>query len=144
MVQAAPQFRHHQLCCRPDPQLIHVAPSHGPPARILSPLFFQAKSLLLPNPCGKKGVPEGPNFHQSHMVPKDAAWLLCLGLNPSSNLPLQHHFRLLPQSVTHASIPVFFQLYWAAIVSLGRHGPMAWSQSSANFYTDAVPSYILG
>ena len=56
-------------------------------------------------------------------------WLPRLGLNPSTSLPLQPHFRLLLQSVTPASIPVFFQLYWAAIVSLGRCGPKAWSQS---------------
>ena len=31
-----------------------MAPFHGPPARVLSPLFFLAKSLLLPKPCGKK------------------------------------------------------------------------------------------
>ena len=52
-------------------------------------------------------------------------WLPGLGLNPSTHLPLQPHFRLLLQSATPASIPVFFQLYWAAIVSLGRCGPMA-------------------
>ena len=57
-------------------------------------------------------------------------WLPCLGLNTSTHLPLQPHFRLLLQSATPASIPVFFQLYWAAVVSLGKCGPMAWSQSS--------------
>ena len=31
-----------------------LAPSHGPPARVLSPLFFQAKCLLQPKPRGKK------------------------------------------------------------------------------------------
>ena len=36
----------------------HVAPSHGLPARIFSPLFFQAKSLLLPKPHGKKRAPQ--------------------------------------------------------------------------------------
>ena len=52
--------RHHQLCCCCDLQLIQspVVPSHGPPARILSPLFFQAKSLLLPKPCGKREHPK--------------------------------------------------------------------------------------
>ena len=54
-------------------------------------------------------------------------WLPRLGLNPSAHLPLQPHFQLLLQSVTPASIPVFFQLYWAAIVSLGSCGSMAWS-----------------
>ena len=51
------------------------------------------------------------------------AWLLHLGLNPSANLPLPHYFQILPQSVTPTSIPVFFQLYWAAIVSLDRQWP---------------------
>ena len=65
-------------------------------------------------------------------------WLPGLGLNPSTHLPLQPHFRLLLQSATPASIPVFFQLYWAAIVSLGRCGLMAWSQSSPSSHTGAV------
>ena len=65
-------------------------------------------------------------------------WLPHLGLNHSANLPLQPHFRLLLQSVTPASIPLYFQLYWAAIVSLGRCGPMAWSQSSPSSHTGAV------
>ena len=48
--------RHHQLCGCCNLQLIqsHVAPSHGPLARVLPPLFFPAKSLLLPKPRGKK------------------------------------------------------------------------------------------
>ena len=48
--------RHHQLCGCCNLQLIqsHVAPSHGPPARVRSPLFFLAKSLLLPKSRGKK------------------------------------------------------------------------------------------
>ena len=65
-------------------------------------------------------------------------WLPRLGLNPSAYLPLQPHFRLLLQSATPASIPVFFQLYWAAIVSLGRCGPMAWSQSSPGSHAGPV------
>ena len=65
-------------------------------------------------------------------------WLPRLGLNPSASLPLQPHFQLLWQSVTPASIPVFLQLYWAAIVSLGRCGPMAWSQSSPSCHAGAV------
>ena len=48
--------RHLQLCGCCNLQLIqsHAAPSHGPPARVLPPLFFPAKSLLLPKPRGKK------------------------------------------------------------------------------------------
>ena len=33
---------------------------------------------------------------------------------------------------------LFFQLYWAAIVTLGRCGPMAWSQSSPTSHTGAI------
>ena len=52
--------RHHQLCGCCNLQLIqsHAAPSHGPPARVLPPLFFPAKSLLLPKPHGKKKHPQ--------------------------------------------------------------------------------------
>ena len=88
----------------------------------------------------------GPNSHPSLMVPTYSAkaqwsslvWLPSLGLNPRTNLPLQPHFWLLLQSVTPASILVFFQLYWAAIVSPGRHGPMVWSQSSPSSHPGAV------
>ena len=48
------------MCGCRNLQLIqsHVAPSRGPPARVLSPLFFQAKSLLLPKPRGKREHPK--------------------------------------------------------------------------------------
>ena len=155
--------RHHQLCGCCNLQLIqsHVAPSHGPPARVLSPLFFPGKSLLLPKPCGKKKhskttwsslftllklhdplpylpKPRGPPSSPSEPHGPLSLWLPHLGLNPSTHLPLQPHFRLLLQSVTPASIPIFFQLYWAAIVSLGRCGPMAWSQSSPSSHAGPV------
>ena len=43
---------------------------------------------------------------QSRVVPKrDAQWLPRLGLNPSTSLPLQPHFWLLPQLATAANIP---------------------------------------
>ena len=92
--------------------------------------------------------PQGPpySFHQNRVVLSFLLqnhivfllWLPCLGLNLSTYLPLQPHFRLLLQSVTPASIPVLFQLYWAAIVSPGRCGPMAWSQSSPSSHTGTV------
>ena len=91
---------------------------------------------VLPSPSAQSGVPylrkevevcdSGSRHHphgkrehfQSRVVPKrDAKWLPCLGLNPSANLPLQPHFRLLPQLATAASIP-------------GRCGPVVWSQLS--------------
>ena len=69
---------------------------------------------------------------------KEAALLPRLGLNPSANLPLIHHLRLLPQLATAVSIPLFFQFYWAAIVSPGRRGPVVWSQSSPSSYAGSV------
>ena len=193
----------------------HVASSHSPPARVLSPLFLWLQSLScclshvakrntpkphgplyspseprgplftspklpdpgpLPFPSEPRGTllfyfrttwtsiyllasePRGstlsfraawspPSFLRSRMVssflPQNLVvlpllWLPGLGLNPSAHLPLQPHFRLLLQSATPASIPVFFQLYWAAIVSLGRCGPMAWSQSSPSSHAGPV------
>ena len=68
-------------------------------------------------------VPRGPPLSTPELRDPLSLWLPSLGLNPSAHLPLQPHFRLLLQSVTPASIPVFFQLFWAAIVSLGRCGP---------------------
>ena len=144
--------RHHQLCGCCNLQLIqsHVAPSHGPPARVLSPLFFPAKSLLLPKLHGPSYSLQ--NHVASYLLQSRVVlffslseqrgplslWLPSLGLNPSAHLLPQPHFQLLLQSVTPASIPIFFQLYWAAIVSPGRCGPMAWSQSSPSSHAAPV------
>ena len=68
---------------------------------------------------------------QAAWSPKNPAWLPCLGLNPSTNLPLLHHFQLRPQLATAANIPIFFQLYWAAIVS-------PWSQSFPSSHTGTI------
>ena len=56
----SPRFWHHLLCRPHNFQLTqsHVALSHGPPARVLTPLFFLAKSLLLPKLRGKKEHPK--------------------------------------------------------------------------------------
>ena len=51
------------------------------------------------------------SFLPQNLVVLPLLWLPRLGLNPSTHLPLQPHFRLLLQSVTPASIPVFFQLF---------------------------------
>ena len=63
------RFQHHLLFCCWDLQLIksHVAPCCGPQARVLSPLFFQAKSLLLPKPRGKR---EHPKATWSQLLPE--------------------------------------------------------------------------
>ena len=97
-------------------------------------LSFSAKAVWSSFPSLPK--PRGPLYSlcQSCVIPS----LVWLGFNPSPSLPLQPHFQLLLQSVTPASIPVFFQLYWAAVVSLGRCGPMAWSQSSPSSHTGSV------
>ena len=63
--------------------------------------------------------------------------MLRLGLNPM-NLPLQPHSWILPQSATPASIPVFFQVFWSAIVSPGSYSPMAWNKSSPSSHKGAV------
>ena len=115
------------------------------------PFPMAAKSLLLPKPRGKKKHPRAiwsslftPSEPSVPLLatsePRDPLllWLPHLGLNPSAHLPVQSHFQLLLQSVTPASIPLFLQLYWAAIVSLGRCGPMAWSQSSPSSHTGPV------
>ena len=96
-------------------------------------LFLSPQNLVVlstSEPCGPlfTSEPHGLLF----------LWLPGLGLNPSAHLPLQPHFRLLLQSVTPVSIPVFFQLDWAAIVSLSRCGPMAWSQSSPSSHAGPV------
>ena len=82
-----------------------------------------------------------PNLH-GKARPKAAwfflSWLPCLSLNPSVSLPLQPHSRILPQLATPDSIPIFFQLYWAAIVSQGRCGSVVRSQSSPSSHTGAV------
>ena len=112
-------------------------PDPGPlpfPSELCGPFpHFRTAWSSLPFPS----EPRGPLF-TSEPRGLSFLWLLCLGLNPSAHLPLQPHFRLLLQSVTPASIPVFFQLYWAAIVSPGRCGPMAWSQSSPSSHAGPV------
>ena len=151
------------------------SPCHSPPARVLSPLVFPAKSLQLPKPRGKKKHSKttwSSPIHSakaacfSPFFPKTSwsslfsfrttwsslsLWLPHLGLNPSAHLPLQPHFRLLLQPVTPASIPVFFQLYWAVIVSPGRCGPLHGMEPIISTLSrrlcnqgELLPSYILG
>ncbi|KAF6100013.1 hypothetical protein HJG60_011724 [Phyllostomus discolor] len=110
---------------------------------------------VLPAPSTwQKGTlpkPRGPYSHLSLMAPtktpkprgpkqtcgpkkRDAQWLLCLRLNPSANLPLQPHFRLLSHLATAASI-------------LGRCGPVVWSQlspsSSGPYYKSLFGALLL-
>ena len=121
-----------------------------------SPIYFRTawSSLFTLEPRGLLSPPPkpcGPPYYfwsrvvspslQSRMVssslPK-TLWssLLLWSCVVSSFLP--QNLLVLPRSAIPASIPVFFQLYWAAIVSLGRCGPMAWSQSSLSSPTGPV------
>ena len=107
---------------------------------------------------GSTPKPRGPNFCPSHVIPtystkaswSSLVWLPHRGLNPQANPPLQPHFRLFLQSVTPTSIPVFFQLYWAAIVSLDRQWPHGMEPIISKLshrhcnQGELPPSYILG
>ena len=76
------------------------------------------KHTILPSPSAQSRVPyirkrnrslwspKDPRFFsaQATQSQKEAAWLPCLGLNPSANLPLLHHFKFLPQLARAASI----------------------------------------
>ena len=70
---------------------------------VLFPISEPRGPLFTSEPRGPLPFPTEP-----HDPPP--LWLQRLGLNPSAHLPLQPHFRLLLQSATPASIPVFFQL----------------------------------
>ena len=166
--QASLGSQHHQLCHRDLQVLIqnHMAPPHGPPARVLSPPFLPAVSLLHSSKLLRES--SASLLHLAFQLPKlhgkgspkaswfFLSWLLHLDLNPSTSLPLQPHFQLLPQSATPTSILVFFQLFWAAIAILGRHSNsgQAWPHGMEPIISKLLcrlcnqgelpPSYILG
>ena len=117
-----------------------MAPSHGPPARVLSPLFFLAKSLLLPKPRGKK---EHPQTTWSSFLSSKTSWS-SLSMAAVPRFKSQCQFSSAAPFPTPPTISytcqhsLFFQFYWAAIVSLGRCGPMAWSKSSPSSHAGAI------
>ena len=148
-----------------------MAPSHGPPARVLSPLFFPAKSLLLPKPCGNNK--EHSKTTWSSFLSSKTAWSSLFTSpklhdplpsppkppgppspseprGPLSRMAAAPGFKsqcpssfaalfLTPPTISYTcQHSLFFQLYWAAIVSLGRCGPMAWSQSSPRSHAGPV------
>ena len=97
---------HHQLCHR------HRVPTQPKPSGSLlsCPLlktmwfsFFSFKTAWSSVPSLSK--PCGPLTSPPKRSGPLSLWLLLLGLNSSTSLPLQPHFRLLLQSVTPASIP---------------------------------------
>ena len=121
-----------------------VLPSPSAQSRVLYLRKSRSLWFRLPAPSAVSPPPTLPKPRGSlpllspNCVVLSWVWLPHLGLNPSASLPLQTHFWLLLQSITPSSIPVFFQLYWAATVSLGWCSPMAWSQSSPSSHAGAV------
>ena len=109
---------------------------HPFPSRSIFPAFFQTAKrelCITATSCFLASKLCGRGSAKAKWSP--LAWLPHPGLNPRANLPLQPHFRLPPQLAAPASIPVFFQLFWAAIISPSRHGPMACSKSSSRSHT---------
>ena len=117
----------------PAVSLLHSSKLLRESSALLLHLAFQ-----LPRLCGK-GSPRA-SWLQTWPKPRGSllSWLPHLGLNTCSNLPPHPHFLLLPQSATPASIPVFLQLSWAGIVTLGMLGPVVWSEPSSSSQAGAV------
>ena len=116
--------RHHQLggCCNLQLIQSHVAPSHGPPARVLSPLFFPAKSLLLPKPRGKK---KHSKTTRSSLLSFRTVW----SFSPFQNrmvLSLLHQSCLIlalflsPQNLVVPSI--YFRTAWSSLLTSEPRG----------------------
>ena len=125
------------------------------------------QSRVNPKPCGTFSWPTSKSFlpfssqqslscclsHEAtRSTPKPHGPLpsppkLC---SPLSGMAAAPGFKSQHQSSSAAPFPtpptisytcqhsLFFQLYWAAIVSLGRCGPMAWSQSSPSSHAGPV------
>ena len=117
-------FRKILSCC-----LSHMAKGSTP--KPPGPNSSQAVwSQPLPELCG-------PNLlHQSHMVlPGMAA---APGFKSQRQFSSAAPFPTPPTICYTCQHSLFSQLYWAVIVSLGRHGPMAWSQSSPTSHAGTV------
>ena len=106
----------------------HATPSHGPPARVLPPLFFPAKSLLLPKPRGKK---KHPKTSRSSLLSFRTAW---------SFSPFQNRMALFlsPQNLVVPSIyfrtvwpPIYFRTTWSSLSMAA--GPRFKSQHPSSF-----------
>ena len=127
-----------------------MAPSHGPPARVLPPLFFPAKSLLLPKPRGKK---KHPQTTWSSLIHSRNAWSSLFPseprgpVSPMAAVPgfkSQRPSSFAAQFLTPPTIsytcqhPRILPALLGCHRSPGRCGPMAWSQSSPSSHTGAV------
>ena len=110
--------RHHPLCGCCNLQLIqrHVAPTHSPPARFLSPLFFPAKSLLLPKLRGKKK--HSKTTWSSSFPSIRTAWSSPFTSEPCGPLPFPSEPRGPPLSPIH-----FIRTAWTSIYLLASEPP---------------------
>ena len=107
---------------------------YGPLSPFSSPPNHVALSLLPQNP-----------------VVLSLVWLPCLGFKSQHQSSSTAPFPTPPTIIYTCQHSLSFQLYWAATVSLGRYGPMAWNQSSPSSHAgrrcnqgELLPSYILG
>ena len=94
-----------------------------------------ALSFLLLKPCGK-GSPQTAWFQQNLAVPMHMA--VTPGFKSRCEFSWASPFPTPPQSSTPDSIPIFLQLSWAALVSPGRCGPMAWSKPPPSSHAGTV------
>ena len=90
---------------------------------VVLPFTSEPHGLLLshPKPCGPPpSMAAVPRFKSQH----PSSFAAPFPTPPTISYTCQHS--------------LFFQLYWAAIVSLGRCDPMAWSQSSPSSHVGSV------
>ena len=109
----------------------------SPPLKPCGPLLFTPPKLRDPLPSPPK--PLGP----------PSQWLPCLGLNPTTSIPLHPHFQLLLQSVTPVSIP-----YSSSFTGLTSKSGQVWPHGMEPVFSklsprccnqeELPPSYILG
>ena len=115
--------------------------------------FFLAKSLLLPKPRGKKKhckikwssllsfrtswsspFPLRTSWFSNSLLASELRGSLSsMAAGPRFKSPCPSSFAApfpTPPTISYTCQHSLFFLFWAAIVSLGRCGPMAWSQSS--------------
>ena len=132
--QASCSSQHCQLCCCDLHFLIqnHMAPPHGPPARVLSPLSFVWSHTVF---CHSLPLSLLVLHCLSH-----PSWWSAFSLNSNLELLLEHHFWLLPQSTNLAAL-LYFQPFLAAKVSPRKHGLMARSASSPSSCADSGNCY---
>ena len=95
-------------------------PQHHQPCYSVLQLLIQNAWHLLMVGSGDSSAPFQPAWPRGQMTAMPS-------LNPGPELPVQPHFRFLPQWAT-SPIPFMFRLSPAVIVSAGRHGPMMQSE----------------